>query len=180
MIILRRTLLLLAEAFPVASPPPPVRSEALGVVPVTSFSSELIEAIKAIMMAFLSIASLRAACMAVLSASEQVPIVKVGVLHLVMISTDAGLLEMVVVQVVMVVVMVEHSCCCLLPRSRAWWESKIYQDNYYFIETFSSYCFLLTLLRAPCCSCGVCSIRPHLGRQASQLLDFIHEFSKCC
>merc|ERR1719209_2314844 len=70
-------------------------------------------------MAFLSIASLRAACMAVLSASEQVPIVKVGVLHLVMISTDAGLLEMVVVQVVMVVVMVEHSCCCLLPRSRA-------------------------------------------------------------
>merc|ERR1719209_1763715 len=76
-------------------------------------------------MAFLSIASLRAACMAFLSASEQVPVVKVGVLHLVMISTDAGLLEMVVVQVVMVVVMVEHSCCCLLPRSRAWWESKI-------------------------------------------------------
>merc|ERR1719315_233720 len=58
------------------------------------------------MMAFLSTASLRASCMAFLSSSVQVPIVKVGVLHLVMISTDAGLLEMVVVQVVMVVVMV--------------------------------------------------------------------------
>merc|ERR1719244_239458 len=57
--------------------------------------------------------------MAFLSSSVQVPIVKVGVLHLVMISTDAGLLEMVVVQVVMVVVMVEQACClrccwCLL------------------------------------------------------------------
>merc|ERR1719489_472772 len=70
-------------------------------------------------MAFLSTASLRAAVMAVLSASVQVPIVKGGVLHLVMISTEAGLLEMVVVQVVMVVVMVEHACCCLLPRRRA-------------------------------------------------------------
>merc|ERR1719370_1006973 len=53
--------------------------------------------------------------MAFLSSSVQVPIVKVGVLHLVMISTDAGLL----VLVVMVVVMVEQACCCLLPRSRA-------------------------------------------------------------
>merc|ERR1719430_2194612 len=77
------------------------------------------------MMAFLSTASWRASCIAFLSSSVQVPIVKVGVLHLVMISTDAGLLEMVVVQVVMVVVMVEQACCCLLPRSRAWWESKI-------------------------------------------------------
>merc|ERR1719370_1342340 len=61
------------------------------------------------MMAFLSTASLRASCMAFLSSSVQVPMVKVGVLHLVMIFTDAGLLEMVVVQVVMVVVMVEQA-----------------------------------------------------------------------
>merc|ERR1712013_781252 len=53
--------------------------------------------------------------MAVLSSSVQVLIVKVGVLHLIETSVDAGLFEMVVV----VVVMVEQDCCCLLPRSRA-------------------------------------------------------------
>merc|ERR1719515_443448 len=76
-------------------------------------------------MAFLSIASFRAVWMAVLSSSVQVLIVKVGALHLIETSVDAGLFEMVVVQVVMVVVMVEQDCCCLLPRSRAWFESKI-------------------------------------------------------
>merc|ERR1712002_525088 len=70
-------------------------------------------------MAFLSIASFRAVWMAALSASVQVLIVKVGALHLIETSVDAGLFEMVVVQVVMVVVMVEQACCCLLPRSRA-------------------------------------------------------------
>merc|ERR1712002_774483 len=69
-------------------------------------------------MAFLSIASFRAVWMAALSASVQVLIVKVGALHLIETSVDAGLFEMVVVQVVMVVVMVEQACCCLLPRSR--------------------------------------------------------------
>merc|ERR1719250_108617 len=72
-------------------------------------------------MAFLSIASFRAVWMAVLSSSVQVLIVKVGALHLIETSVDAGLFEMVVVQVVMV----EQDCCCLLPRSRAWFESKI-------------------------------------------------------
>merc|ERR1719317_586105 len=62
-------------------------------------------------MAFLSIASFRAVWMAVLSSSVQVLIVKVGVLHLIETSVDAGLFEMVVVQVVMVVVMVEQDCC---------------------------------------------------------------------
>jgi len=95
---LRRTLRLLAAAFAVA---PLVRSDAFGVVPVTSFSSLLIEAMKAIMMAFFSTASLSAVVIAVLSASEQVPTVKVGVLHLVTTSVLAGLFEMVVVQVVM-------------------------------------------------------------------------------
>merc|ERR1719513_407392 len=129
MIILRRTLLLLAEAFPVAAPPPSVRSEALGVVPVTSFSSAVTEAMKAMMMAFLSIASFRAVWMAVLSSSVQVLIVKVGALHLIETSVDAGLF-VVVVQVVMVVVMVEQDCCCLLPRSRAWFESKIASSSF--------------------------------------------------
>merc|ERR1719430_3036887 len=75
---------------------------------------------KAIIMAFLSIASSRAVCIAVLSASVQVLIVKVGVLQSTVTCMEAGLLEMVVVQVVMVVVMVEQACCCLLPRNLAW------------------------------------------------------------
>merc|ERR1719347_563003 len=136
MIILRRTLLLLAEAFPVAAPPPSVRSEALGVVPVTSFSSAVTEAMKAMMMAFLSIASFRAVWMAVLSSSVQVLIVKVGALHLIETSVDAGLFE-----VVMVVVMVEQDCCCLLPRSRAWFESKIASSS--FSSTFLAVLVLL-------------------------------------
>merc|ERR1719317_1116257 len=114
MIILRRTLLLLAEAFPVAAPPPSVRSEALGVVPVTSFSSAVTEAMKAMMMAFLSIASFRAVWMAVLSSSVQVLIVKVGVLHLIETSVDAGLFEMVVVHVVMVAPTVSQSMKVML------------------------------------------------------------------
>merc|ERR1719206_1613672 len=69
---------------------------------------------KAMMIAFLSTASSRAVCIAVLSASVHVLIVKVGVLQSIVTSTEAGLLEMVVVQVVMVVVMVEQACCCLL------------------------------------------------------------------
>merc|ERR1719317_1189923 len=81
-------------------------------------------------MAFLSIASFRAVWMAVLSSSVQVLIVKVGALHLIETSVDAGLFEMVVVQVVMVVVMVEQDCCCLLPRSRAWFESKIASSSF--------------------------------------------------
>ena len=48
------------------------------------------DAIKAIMMAFLSIASLSCATIAVLSAAEHVPIVKVGALQLVTTSADAG------------------------------------------------------------------------------------------
>lgn len=116
MIILRSTLRLLADAFAVAL----VRSEAFGVVPVIAFSSATTDEIKAIMMAFLSIASFSCATIAVLSAAEHVPIVKVGALQLVTTSADAGLFEMVVVQVVIVVVIVEQSCCCLLPRSLAW------------------------------------------------------------
>merc|ERR1719320_386078 len=81
-------------------------------------------------MAFLSIASFRAVWMAVLSSSVQVLIVNVGDLHLIETSVDAGLFEMVVVQVVMVVVMVEQDCCCLLPRSRAWFESKIASSSF--------------------------------------------------
>ena len=54
------------------------------------FSSELSEAMKAIMMAFFSMASLSAVVIAALSASEQVPTVKVGVLHLVTTSVLAG------------------------------------------------------------------------------------------
>merc|ERR1719466_555264 len=65
---------------------------------------------KAIMIAFLSIASSRAVCIAVLSVSEQVLIVKVGVLQSTVTCIEAGLL-------VMVVVMVEQACCCLLPRN---------------------------------------------------------------
>merc|ERR1719312_1140155 len=53
-------------------------------------------------MAFLSIASFRAVWMAVLSSSVQVLIVKVGALHLIETSVDAGLFEMVVVLVVIV------------------------------------------------------------------------------
>merc|ERR1719477_145942 len=53
-------------------------------------------------MAVLSIASFRAVWMAVLSSSVQVLIVKVGALHLIETSVDAGLFEMVVVQVVIV------------------------------------------------------------------------------
>merc|ERR1719320_1605629 len=75
---------------------------------------------KAMMIAFLSTASSRAVCMAVLSASVHVLIVKVGVLQSIVTSTEAGLLEMVVAQVVMVVVMVEQACCCLLPRNLFW------------------------------------------------------------
>merc|ERR1719317_735004 len=73
---------------------------------------------KAMMIAFLSTASSRAVCIAVLSASVHVLIVKVGVLHSIVTSTEAGLLEIVVVQVVMV--MVKQACCCLLPRNRFW------------------------------------------------------------
>merc|ERR1719308_753863 len=91
-------------------------------------------------MAFLSIASFRAVWMAVLSSSVQVLIVKVGALHLIETSVDAGLFEMVVVQVVMVVV-VEQDCCCLLPRSRAWFESKI--DSSSFSSTFLAVLVLL-------------------------------------
>merc|ERR1719317_734914 len=76
-------------------------------------------------MAFLSIASFRAVWMAVLSSSVQVLIVNVGDLHLIETSVDAGLFEMVVV-----VVMVEQDCCCLLPRSRAWFESKIASSSF--------------------------------------------------
>ena len=45
---------------------------------------------KAIIMAFLSIASSRAVCIAVLSASEQVLIVKVGVLQSTVTCMEAG------------------------------------------------------------------------------------------
>merc|ERR1712013_796335 len=92
-------------------------------------------------MAFLSIASFRAVWMAVLSSSVQVLIVNVGDLHLIETSVDAGLFEMVVVQVVMVVVMVEQDCCCLLPRSRAWFESKIASSS--FSSTFLAVLVLL-------------------------------------
>ena len=54
------------------------------------FSSAVTDAIKATMMAFLSIASLSCATIAVLSAAEHVPIVKVGALQLVTTSADAG------------------------------------------------------------------------------------------
>ena len=53
-------------------------------------SSALTAAMKAMMIAFLSIASFRADCMEVLSASEQVPMVKVGVLQSIVICTEAG------------------------------------------------------------------------------------------
>merc|ERR1719317_431546 len=91
-------------------------------------------------MAFLSIASFRAVWMAVLSSSVQVLIVNVGDLHLIETSVDAGLFE-VVVEVVMVVVMVEQDCCCLLPRSRAWFESKIASSS--FSSTFLAVLVLL-------------------------------------
>merc|ERR1719308_595595 len=94
-------------------------------------------------MAFLSIASFRAVWMAVLSSSVQVLIVKVGALHLIETSVDAGLFEMVVVQVVIVVVMVEQDCCCLLPRSRAWFESKIASSSFSPLH-FSSIFFSLS------------------------------------
>ena len=54
------------------------------------FSSAVTAAIKAIMMAFLSIASSRAVCIAVLSVSEQVLIVKVGVLQSTVTCMEAG------------------------------------------------------------------------------------------
>ena len=54
------------------------------------FSSAVTAAIKAIMMAFLSIASSRAVCIAVLSASVQVLIVKVGVLQSTVTCMEAG------------------------------------------------------------------------------------------
>merc|ERR1719470_318862 len=117
MIILRSTLRLLPDAFPVDGP---LTLPGFGVVPVITFSSALTDAIKAIMMAFLSTASFSCATIAFLSASEQVPIVNVGALQFVTTSVLAGLFEMVVVQVVIVVVMVEQACCCLLPRSLAW------------------------------------------------------------
>merc|ERR1719320_1191984 len=85
-------------------------------------------------MAFLSIASFRAVWMAVLSSSVQVLIVKVGALHLIETSVDAGLFEMVVV-------MVEQDCCCLFPRSRAWFESKIASSS--FSSTFLAVLVLL-------------------------------------
>ena len=53
-------------------------------------SSAIIEAMKAIMMAFLSMASLSAVVIAAFSASVHVPIVKDGVLHLAITSAVAG------------------------------------------------------------------------------------------
>merc|ERR1719312_2192959 len=82
-------------------------------------------------MAFLSIASFRAVWMAVLSSLVQVLIVKVGALHLIETSVDAGLFEVVV----------EQDCCCLLPRSRAWFESKIASSS--FSSTFLAVLVLL-------------------------------------